>query len=103
MQFVAGNSDSEAWNKLTEALGFLNVMLRDDKWLAGDTFTLADLSLTVTMAHIESYGADLTDYGRVEKWLKRSKAVLQPYNYDEIMLEALQAFTDMWNGKTKEE
>lgn len=83
-----------------EALGFFNEMLLDRSWAAGDTYTLADLSLTVTMAHIESYGADLVGYSRVADWLKRSKDLLQPYKYNEIMLEALQAFTDSWNDKS---
>lgn len=97
---IAGKPPApEAWDKLTEALGFLDEMLRDRTWAAGDTYTLADLTLTVTVAHIESFGGDLTVYARISDWLQRSKDVLQPYKYDDIMAEALQVFTAMWNEK----
>lgn len=89
----------DAWTKLTDALGFFNEMLRDHAWAAGETYTLADLTLTVTVVHVECFGADLTVYPRIVDWLQRSKTVLQPYKYDDIMAEALQVFATMYNEK----
>lgn len=57
-------------------------LLKGKTWAAVDHFTIADLSLTVFVAQIESFDFDLNPYKRVQIWLQRCKGHLRPYGYD---------------------
>ncbi|XP_055295583.1 glutathione S-transferase D7-like isoform X2 [Sitodiplosis mosellana] len=76
--------DETKLQRLHEALGFFEAMLKGRTWAAVNNFTLADLSLTVTVAQIESLECDLEPYTRIRTWLQRCKDHLRPYGYDEI-------------------
>lgn len=68
---------------ILEALGYFEAMLKDgDSWAAADTFTVADLTLTVSVAQIESIGVDLEPYPKMQAWLQRCKEYLSPHGYD---------------------
>lgn len=68
--------------KLNEALHFFDEMLADQTWAAVNHFTLADLSLTVTVAQLESLEFDLKAFVRVCAWLERCKNHLRPFGYN---------------------
>lgn len=68
--------------KLHEALHFFDEILMDQTWAAVNHFTLADLSLTVTVAQLESLEFDLKSFGRVCAWLERCKNHLRPFGYN---------------------
>lgn len=68
--------------RLNEALGFFELMLKGRTWAAINNFTIADLTLTVTVAQIEMIDFDLEPYTRVCTWLKRCKEHLSQYGYD---------------------
>lgn len=70
---------------MNEALGFFEAMLKGRTWAAVNNFTLADLSLTVTVAQIESLRFDLEPYTRIKMWLERCKDYLRPHGYDVSM------------------
>lgn len=56
--------------KLSEGLHFFEVMLsKDKKFTTSDNFTIADLSLCVTVSQIEAFDFDLLPYPKVRKWL----------------------------------
>lgn len=74
-------------------------MLGDRTWTAGPVYTVADVTLTVTVAQIEAFGSDLTPYPKVAAWLQRSKEMLKPYKYDDIMGAALEAVGGMYKSK----
>lgn len=74
-------------------------MLRDRIWSTGDAFTVADVTLTVTVAQMEAFGIDLKVYARIDDWLQRSKALLKATGYDAIMGDALKMMTDAYNEK----
>lgn len=57
-------------------------MLKGRTWAAINNFTIADLTLTVTVAQMEMIGIDLEPYTRVRTWLKRCKDHLSQYGYD---------------------
>lgn len=68
--------------RLAEAVGWLEEILKSRDWLADANFTVADLSICVTVSQIEAYGFDLAPYGRVRNWFQRSKDELEPYGYE---------------------
>lgn len=74
--------DDEKKAKLAEALGWLEALLNGRDWLADKKFTLADLSVTVTVSQIEAFDFDLSPYPNINAWLKRSKDYLGPYQYE---------------------
>ncbi|CRL07086.1 CLUMA_CG020085, isoform A [Clunio marinus] len=70
--------------RLVEALGFFEALLKNKKFSTGDDFTLADLSLCVTVSQIEAFNFDLYPFPKIRKWLAECKNELQPYGYAEI-------------------
>lgn len=74
--------DENKKQRLNEALGFFDSMLKGRTWAAINNFTIADLTLTVTVAQIEMIGIDLDPYTRVRTWLKRCTDHLSQYGYD---------------------
>lgn len=74
--------EQEKKDKLHEALGYFEAMLKGRTWAAVNNFTLADLSLTVSIAQIEALGFDLEPYTRIKTWLERCKDYLRPHGYD---------------------
>lgn len=73
--------------RLAEGLKFFDAMLRKDKKFAtSDDFTIADLSLCVTVSQIEAFQFDMLPYPKVRKWLKECKLELESYGYEVIYL-----------------
>lgn len=68
--------------RLTEAVKFFDEMLVNKTWAAVNHFTLADLSLTVTVAQLESFEFDLKPFNHIRAWLKRCKEHLRPFGYN---------------------
>lgn len=48
-----GKMDEKDYNKLKEALGWLETFLGDAPYMAGDRMTIADFSLTATISSID--------------------------------------------------
>lgn len=54
---------------LNKALGMLNEMLSESKYLAGDSLTLADIPVFVSVTTSEAIGIDVAGYENVSAWL----------------------------------
>lgn len=67
--------------RLAEALGFFESMLKNKKFSTGDDFTLADLSLCVTISQVETFAFNLHPFPKVRKWLTECKNYLEPFGY----------------------
>lgn len=67
--------------QLADALAVFDAVLRGRSWSAADHFTVADLTLTVTVSQLEGFGFDLGPYKRVQAWLMRCKNKLEPFGY----------------------
>lgn len=80
--FRGGTHDEKQKERLVEALGFFEIILKGRTWAAVNNFTIADLALTVTIAQIESIDIDLEPYTRIRTWLQRCKDYLRPHGYD---------------------
>lgn len=68
--------------RLSEALGFFESLLKNKKFCSSDDFTIADLSLCVTLSQVEAFHFDLFPFPKVRKWLKECKCWLEPYGYE---------------------
>lgn len=69
-------ADPEQLKKLHEAFGFLNTFLDGQTYVAGDSLSLADISLVATVATIEASRIDFDKYENVKKWFAHCKATL---------------------------
>lgn len=75
---------------MNEALHILDDMLYRHYWAAlDDNLTLADLSLTIGIAQLESNGFNLTPYIYVQDWFVRCKNYLRDYGYDVCLRTSL--------------
>lgn len=80
--FMGAPLDETKKARLAEALGWLDDILKGRTWLADENFTVADLSIAVTVSQIEAYEFDLGPYPRIRTWLQKCKAELHPYGYE---------------------
>lgn len=80
--FMGAPLDETKKAKLSEALGWFDAILKGRQFTAADQFTIADLTLMVTISQIEAFGFDLQPYSRVKQWFKRCKEFMEPYDYD---------------------
>lgn len=78
--------------RLSEALGFLESMLKNKKFATGDDFTLADLTLCVTVSQIEAFKFGLNPFPKVRKWLVECKNELEPYGYNVSSMTLMNLF-----------
>ena len=68
--------------RLNEALGWFETILKGRKFSAAEQFTIADLTLMVTISQIEAFEFDIQSYGRIKQWFQRCKEFCQPYDYE---------------------
>ena len=79
---VGAPLDESKKARLVEALGFFETILKNKKFSTGDDFTIADLSLCVTVSQIEAFGFSLTPFTKIRKWLAECKNELGSYGYE---------------------
>ncbi|KAG5673361.1 hypothetical protein PVAND_003418 [Polypedilum vanderplanki] len=88
--------------KLAEGLRYFENMLKADKLFAtGNDFTIADLSLCITVSQIEAFNFDMLPYPKVRKWLALCKHELEPYDYDEINTTAATILASIFRSKLR--
>ncbi|ENN74627.1 hypothetical protein YQE_08747, partial [Dendroctonus ponderosae] len=64
---------------LEEALGFLDVFLDENSYVAGDKLTVADCSLAASVSSIVAIGWDIKAYENVNNWLARCALTIPGY------------------------
>lgn len=72
--FAKAPANPDNLKKLEDALEFLNIFLEKSKYAAGDSLTLADLSLLATVSTLEVLGTDVNKWANVAKWYEHVKA-----------------------------
>ncbi|XP_075148972.1 glutathione S-transferase D7-like isoform X2 [Haematobia irritans] len=82
--FMGAPLDETKKAKLYEALGWFDEILKGRQYSAADQFTIADLTLMVTISQIEAFGFDLISFKRIQQWYKRCKEYMQPFDYEEL-------------------
>jgi len=78
---VPANPDN--LKKLEDAVGFLNTFLEGQTYAAGDTVTLADISLVATISTLDVSGFDLKKYPNVVSWYEKCKSTVPGYEINE--------------------
>ncbi|CAD7084917.1 unnamed protein product [Hermetia illucens] len=92
--------DPEKLKRLEEAFGFLNTFLESRKYAAGDSLTLADISLVVTVSTIELLKEfDINKYPKVVAWYKLCKETIPGYDINQAGVDECK--TALQNLKTK--
>lgn len=67
--------------RLAEALKFFEAMLKKKKFSTGDEFTIADITLCVTISQIKIFEFDLLPHPKVRMWLLECEKELEPFGY----------------------
>uniref|UniRef100_A0A1B6LFM5 Uncharacterized protein n=1 Tax=Graphocephala atropunctata TaxID=36148 RepID=A0A1B6LFM5_9HEMI len=91
--------DEEKKKKLDEAFGFLEQFLSDNKCVAGDSYTLADIAVVVTVSTAEVVGYDVSKYPKVAAWLSKAKTSLPGYEVNQKGVEAFKSMVDFLTKK----
>ncbi|KAL5279129.1 GstD1.2 family protein [Megaselia abdita] len=66
----------EDYNRMEEIVGFLNTYLDGQNYVAGQTLTLADISLYASAMSLYICGFDLSRYSNVDKWFSHMDKVV---------------------------
>lgn len=90
--FAKAPADPALLKKLEDAVGFLNTFLEKTTYAAGETLTLADISLVATVSTLDVAAFDLSKYPNVLKWYAKCKATTPGYDINEAGLEAFKQF-----------
>ncbi|XP_030370106.1 glutathione S-transferase D7 [Scaptodrosophila lebanonensis] len=97
--FMGAPLDEGKRAKLSEAVGWLNAILEGRQFAAAEHFTIADLTMVVTISQIEAFGLELKPYKHVRLWMERCKEHLAPYDYEEINASKAIMLADMFKAK----
>lgn len=74
--------DEKKKKRLDDSLECFEGMLKGRTWAAVNHFTIADLSLAVTVSQIEAFDHDLSSFTRINTWFQRCKDLLEPHGYE---------------------
>ncbi|XP_011149477.1 glutathione S-transferase 1 isoform X1 [Harpegnathos saltator] len=99
--FTGVKQDQAKYEKINNALSFLDKIVENEKYAAGKTLTLADLTLAVTVSNINLMEHDMSKYGSVLKWLARIEA--EAPKYKEIQGEGLKSFKEFVDHMRKKQ
>jgi len=80
--------DPEKEKKVREALKLLDDSLANQKYVAGNELSLADLSVLAGMTVVDAFNYDISEFKNVTEWNNRLKSEL-PY-YDQVNKEEIE-------------
>lgn len=81
--FMKAPANPENLKKMEEAMGFFNTFLDGKKWAAGDSMTIADITLAATVSTYEVANFDFSKYPNVQKWFALCKSTMPGYDLNE--------------------
>jgi len=84
--------DPAKMTKIEEAFQFLDTFLADSEYAAGNSLTIADLTLVATVSTFEAVNFDLSKYPNVAKWLNKVKTTAP--DYEEINGKGIKEFKE---------
>ncbi|XP_014296199.1 glutathione S-transferase 1-1 [Microplitis demolitor] len=84
---------SESQEYLEEAYKYMNTILDGKEWLAGDSYTLADISCITTVCSVTVFKS-ITDHPNLTKWMKNCE---QLPGYADIAVPGVKGFHGMVN------
>lgn len=66
---------------LSEAVEVFETLLKNRKWAAGDSFTVADISICISFCQLEAFEFDFHEQKKTNVWYKAVQKKLEPYGY----------------------
>jgi len=97
-QLMSGeDADERKANALKQSLDYLDIFLESNRYVAGDSLTIADFSVLASVTQLEGMEYRITAYTNLHKWVQRLKAEL-PY-YDECNAGGIEMFRAWANNK----
>lgn len=87
--FAGATADPEKLKKLEEGVGFLNTFLEGNKYVAGDSFTVADISILASVSALEAFSFDLSKFPNVVRWYAELRKTCPGYDVTQQGKEAL--------------
>ncbi|XP_022239301.1 glutathione S-transferase 1-like [Limulus polyphemus] len=82
--------DTDQEKKLKEALGYFEQFIGDNNYVAGNSLTLADLSVLGSLTVLDLIDYKIEGFPKVQSWLQRMETEL-PY-YNEVNKEPIEEF-----------
>lgn len=74
--FIKAEQKETDFHRLVEIVSFINFFLAGEKFVAGNTLTLADISLYATTMCLKSCGFDISKYSNVEQWFNHVDSII---------------------------
>jgi len=99
MVFAGVTPEQAKYDKMNNALSFLDKFLEGENYVAGKTLTVADLTLVVTVSNFKLVDHDLSKYSNIQKWFTKIQAEAPKYN--EIESVGMKAFKDFVDNLRK--
>ncbi|XP_062124811.1 glutathione S-transferase 1-1-like [Drosophila sulfurigaster albostrigata] len=90
-QFYKKPLDPELFKKVEEVLNFLENFLDGKKYLAGDSLSVADISILSTIASFQGIGLDIGKYKNIARWYENGSKVAPGWDEVEKSAAALKA------------
>ncbi|XP_068155801.1 glutathione S-transferase D7 isoform X1 [Drosophila tropicalis] len=97
--FIGAPLDEGKRAKLSEAVGWFNSIMDGRQFSAAEHFTIADLTLLVTVSQLEAFDFELQPYKHVRQWLERCKEHMEPFDYEELNASKANLLADMFKAK----
>ncbi|XP_066140926.1 glutathione S-transferase 1-like [Euwallacea fornicatus] len=97
--FAGGSYDPAKLEKINDAMKFLDIFLESSKYVAGDTLTVADLTIVATISTYDVVGYDLSPYKNITRWFENMKSAAP--GYKEANEEGCIAFKGLVESLTK--
>lgn len=94
--------DPELLKALETQMGFLDLALQDQKYVAGDELTIADFSVMASVTFCELGAFPLENYENISRWMELCKETVPGILVDEEAKEILRAVIEAAN-KVEEE
>ncbi|XP_008475830.1 glutathione S-transferase 1-like [Diaphorina citri] len=78
-----------------EALDFVEGLLKQTEWVAGDKMTVADFSLVATVTSLATLLPEVESYWKIQAWIKRCEKNM--IFYEEVQRPGLESFKSLAN------
>nr|QHU79981.1 glutathione S-transferase D6 [Bemisia tabaci] len=86
--------DEVKFQEIPRNLPFLEKILENSEFVAGDSITIADVALVTTVSNYEVVGVDLSKFPNIHRWYITCQKILP--GYDEINLKGAVELKELW-------
>ncbi|KYN08361.1 Glutathione S-transferase 1-1 [Cyphomyrmex costatus] len=91
--FTGLTPEQTKYDKLHEALSYLDKFLEGENYVAGKTLTVADITLAVSVSNFPLVDYDLSKYSNILRWFIKIQAEIPKYS--DLESVGMKAFADL--------